>query len=77
MILDSSGNPLRNISPRPVPVPFKVTRQLRRAYLRTCALSEINQLYSLEPRHLRRDMALKLAKRDFFIEKIRVATHAF
>lgn len=54
-----------------------ITRQMKRAYLRTCALSEINQLYSLEPRRIRRDMALTLAKRDFFIDKIRNATHAF
>jgi len=77
MILGPDGRPLANLSPRPVPIPFRVTRQLRRAYLRTCALSEINQLYSLEPRRIRRDMALKLAKRDFFIAKVREASHAF
>lgn len=62
---------------KPKVIPFTVTRQLKRAYLRVCALSEINQLYGLEPRRLRRSMAFTLAKRPYFIDKVREATHAF
>lgn len=73
-LIGPDNNPLPSPTPKSTLV---ITRQMKRAYLRTCALSEINQLYSLEPRRIRRDMALKLAKRDFFISKVREASHAF
>ena len=74
MILDSQGVQV-NVPEKAVP--FIITRQLKRAYLRVAAMSVINQKAGGEPRAIRRDMALTLAKRPAFIEEIRNATKAW
>ena len=80
MILGPDGKPIvvteRVIGEQPIRPPGP-SRQMRRAYLRLCAISVINQKAGLEPRKLRRSMALTLAKRPAFVEEIRNATKAW
>ncbi len=77
-ILGPDGKPV-HLDKEPIPLAptFTVTRQLRRAYLRVCAIQVINQKAGGEARRLRRDMARQLAKRSAFIAEVREASHAW
>lgn len=63
--------------PTPTFEPFKVTRQLRRAYLRQCGIAHINRHFGLEPRKVRRVLGIALAKNPKFISDVRAATGAW
>ncbi len=79
MLYGPDGKPALITEPIPLPIlaPFKVTRQLRRAYLRQCAIASVNQKAGGEDRRIRRAMARDLSKRPAFIEEVKKATHAF
>ncbi len=80
MILDSLGKPFAGhgvVNPAGYFVPGTPTRQMIRAYMRVVAFSYINQRHGVEPRPLRRKLALARAKNKAFIEEVRNATKAW
>jgi hypothetical protein len=80
MITDSKGAPFvghGKVNPAGYFVSGAPTRQMIRAYMRIVAFSWINQRYGVEPRPLRRKLALARAKNKAFIEEIRNATKAW
>ena len=80
LLYGPDGKPInvtvRDVATAPA-APKAPTRQMRRRYLRTCALSAINQKHGPEPRRLRRAMAFTLAKRASFIEQVRRVSQAW